>query len=99
MFCFVCMKTLQERKLSSNNIDTVFVVDGYVNWKPATDNKKGFTRHALSNSHKEAVDRLINIPKTQSDILAKFCLHNTKKENTVNRIILLKILSYMIYLW
>ena len=33
------------------------------NWKNALEKKKGFSKHELSECHKEAVARLITIPK------------------------------------
>ena len=67
---------------------------GYSNWKNAT---LSFKRHESSACHREAVEMLITLPTTTSDIAEQLSLQHSKQKEA-NRQIFIKILSSLRYL-
>ena len=65
------------------------VTKGFCSWKDAT---RAFKKHQLSDCHREAVEVVVSLPKTCSDIGEQLSEQYSKeKEN--NRVMLIKILS------
>ena len=62
---------------------------GYSNWKNAT---LSFKRHESSACHREAVEMVITLPATTSDIAEQLSLQHSKQKEA-NRQIFMKILS------
>ena len=51
--------------LKCGTADIAFITRGYQNWKDATN---AFRKHENSACHKQAVDVMITIPATHSDV-------------------------------
>ena len=98
VLCFTCVKAIQNKMLSSTKADPQFTRIGYSNWKNAMDKKKGFQKHALSESHKEAVARVITAPATTTGDVGELLSEKHAKEKAINRKILLTILSNVRFL-
>ena len=98
VLCFTCVKAIQNNMLSSTKADPQFTRIGYSNWKNAMDKKKGFQKHALSESHKEAVARVITAPATTTGDVGELLSEKHAKEKAINRKILLTILSNVRFL-
>ena len=98
VLCFTCVKAIQNNMLSSTKADPQFTRIGYSNWKNAMDKKKGFEKHALSESHKEAVARVITAPATTTGDVGELLSEKHAKEKAINRKILLTILSNVRFL-
>ena len=84
--------------ISSTKAEIAFTETGYQNWKNAMETKRGFHKHELSDSHKEATQRLITIPATMKGPVDELhsTHHSLQKAN--NRRIFLKILANVRYL-
>ena len=67
---------------------------GYSNWKNAT---LSFKRHKSSACHREAVEMVITLPATTSDIAEQLSLQHSKQKEA-NRQIFMKILSSLRFL-
>eukprot|EP00731_Ephydatia_muelleri_P033418 Em0029g24a len=89
-YCHICVKGFKERKMKSSiRADPAFVTKGFCTWKDAT---RAFKKHQLSDCHREAVEVVVSLPKTCSDIGEQLSEQYSKeKEN--NRVMLIKILS------
>lgn len=75
-FCFPCRKYL-----SGNDRDKVFTMEGFKNWKSATDKGKGFSKHCASKSHMLAVVSWEERKKFEKEGSALESLCNTQVEN------------------
>ena len=67
-FCHTCISAFRTGKLkrSSGNVkDSAFLFAGFSNWKDAT---VAFVTHEKSATHKRAVESVITIPQTTSDV-------------------------------
>lgn len=60
VFCYTCLKAIQNNMLSSTKANLAFMQIGFENWKNAMDKKKGFQKHESS----EAVARYVTAPAT-----------------------------------
>lgn len=88
------MKAYRENKLTSGTIDPSFISRGFSNWKDATVKLKA---HECSNCHKEAVQKILTLPKTTQDVGETLSsIH--KQEKQQRRQVLLKILSNVRFL-
>ena len=45
-----------------------FIKTEYTNWKHAGSTEKGFDKHESSNCHQQAIQRLMEIPKSTEDV-------------------------------
>lgn len=93
-FCFLCVKAYKEGKLSGKSSDAAFVSTGFTNWKDACVK---FRTHDSSNSHKEAVEKMVTLPSTTRDIGESLSAAH-KMEKSQNRQMLMKILSNVQFL-
>ena len=98
VFCFNCLQALHNQLISAAKGENAFTETGYSNWKNALEKKKGFSKHELSECHKEAVARLITIPKTAAGDIGDMISSQHALERKQNRNVLLKILSNIRYL-
>ena len=53
--------------LNDIRVENSFIKTGCSNWKHAGDTDKGFHQHESSNCHQQAVQRLIEIPKSMEN--------------------------------
>ena len=49
-------------------VENPFIKTVYSNWKHARNTDKGFHQNESSNCHKQAIQRLIEIPKSTEDV-------------------------------
>ena len=94
-FCHVCAKAEDNGRLSgSTQKDAAFLTKGFTNWKDAT---MSFTRHKVSDCHKEAFEAMITLPKTISDV-AEMLSKSYSAEKKDNRQLFMKILQNITFL-
>ena len=65
VFCYACVRASRQNLISSGNADSAFISTGFQNWKEA---KRVMTGHAVSGCHREAVERLQQIPQAVGDV-------------------------------
>ena len=78
--------------------ESAFTDAGKNNWKITLEKKKEFSKHELSDFHKEAVARLIKIPKTVAGDIGNMISSQNALERKQNRNVLSKILNNFRYL-
>ena len=94
VFCHVCVSALKSKRMERSKDDLAFTSNGFKNWKDATIS---FKNHEASASHKEALQMVMVIPATCSDVGEMLCReHATEKSE--NRQCLLWILSNIRFL-
>ena len=54
--------------LNDIRVENSLIKTGYSNWKHARSTDKSFHQHESSNSHQQAIQRLIEIPKSTEDV-------------------------------
>lgn len=94
VFCHICILALRQKKMQLNRGDTSFVSKGFSNWKDGTI---GFKNHEASASHKEALQVVILLPTTCSDIGDMLSKQHADMKK-FNRECLLKVLSNLQFL-
>ena len=94
VFCHTCVKAFKEMKMSFRSAEDAFILRGFQNWKLATS---VFRQHELSNCHKEAVEKIITLPATTSDV-GEMLSKAHGQEKSENRQVLLAILSNLRFL-
>ena len=97
-FCHACLKAVQYGILSASKADPAFTVNGFCNWKNATDKKKGFHQHEMSEAHMEAVTRYVTAPGTALGDVGELLSKQHVQEKSKNRKVLLMMLSNIRYL-
>lgn len=65
VFCYLCIKLLQGKKMAPKRADPFFVQRGLSYWKDATI---AFKKHESSDCHKEAVEVSIVVPCVCPDV-------------------------------
>ena len=93
-FCHTCIKAFKEKKLFSNSCDPSFIRKGFHNWKDAT---LKFRAHESSNTHKEAILKVVTLPKTTRNV-GEALSSSLRHEKLERRKVLLKILSNIRFL-
>ena len=94
VFCHLCMKSLQAKKMTAKRADPSFTQKGFAYWKDATI---AFKKHASSDCHKEAVEVSIVLPRSCPDVGEMLSSHHSQQKKD-NRECLLKILSNLKFL-
>ena len=94
VFCHTCVKAFKKMKMSFRSAEDAFISRGFQNWKLATS---VFRQHELSNCHKEAVEKIITLPVTTSDV-GEMLSKAHAQEKSENRQVLLAILSNLRFL-
>ena len=74
--------------------DAAFLTKGFTNWKDAT---MSFTRHEVSDCHKETFEAMITLPKTTSDV-AEMLSKSHSAEKKDSRQLFMKILLNIAFL-
>ena len=93
-YCFLCIKAYKERKISVKNTDPAFISTGFRNWKYALIK---FRTHDSSSCHREAVEKVLTLPKTTRDI-AESLSSAHKADKLKNRQMLMKVLTNVQFL-
>ena len=65
----------------STKAEETFTQLGFINRKKAREKVRGFDKHQLSASHKEATDRFIVIPERSAGDIAFISSYHTVKRN------------------
>ena len=97
VFCHTCVKAVESNKISlekGNIKDSAFITTGYCNWKDAT---VACPQHALSKTHKNAVETMVMLPRTCGDIsemLSSSLLH----ERIKNRQCMIAVATSLLFL-
>ena len=94
-FCYLCMHCEHEKKfLPSTKRDLAFISRGFTFWK---EGPKAFKKHQVSECHREAVDTLIVLPRSTTDIAEQMSAQH-KAEKAFNRQMLLVVLQSVRFL-
>ena len=88
------MSALKSKRMYRSRGDPAFTTNGFKNWKDATIS---FKTHEASASHKEALQVVIVIPSTCSDVGEMFSREHAQEKGE-NRQCLLRILSNIRFL-
>ena len=67
-FCHICIRAFNQGCLSNSKIEPRFISEGYTNWKDAQSKGRGFPGHHNSECHKEAVERIVELPESNMDV-------------------------------
>ena len=81
LICHACCKALKTKKvdLMKGNWESLFIVNGFSNWKDST---RIFKKHNASDVHKHAVEKLHNLPR---NYIGESLNTAHKKERQMNR--------------
>ena len=77
LLCHVCVSALKSKRMERSRGDLAFTSNGFKNWKDATI---GFKNHEASASHKEALQVVMVIPATCSDVGEMFLGNMPKRK-------------------
>ena len=71
-YCFTCVEAVKTGKLKNTGHvkESAFVYGGFCNWKDGT---RCFATHESSGTHKAAVDVVITMPSSTSDVSEMLC--------------------------
>ena len=64
--------------MSVRNAKGAFISKGFSNWKLATS---VFRHHEFSNCHKEAVEKIITLPTTTTDVVEMLCKAHVQEKS------------------
>ena len=94
VFCYICAKAYNEKKLSASSVESAYIIIGYTNWKDAINN---FSQHERSKCHTDSVLKIVTVPKTMKDVGE--CLSSQHaKEKSERRQLFMKILQNIAFL-
>ena len=96
-FCHVCIRAYHRSCISDNNIEPRWISEGYINWKDATCEGRGFQGHKLFKGRKEAINCTLFLPTCRGNVGETFSSKHAVKKS-VNCQALLKILSKVRFL-
>ena len=97
VFCFTCIKTVEQNLISKKIAEKAFISVGYKNWSNAATSGRGFCNHNQYETHREAHQSILVISRQFEDIGEQISQpHVEEKPNT--RQALLKILSNVCFL-
>ena len=88
VFCHVCVSALKSKRMERSRGDLAFTSNGFKNWKDTTIS---FKNHEASASHKEALQVVMVIPATCSDV-GEMLSREHAQEKSENRQCLFRIL-------
>lgn len=97
VYCIICKNAERYGMLTNVKVEDSFVRTGYTNWKKARCTNKGFNKHESSKCHEQAMQRLIEIPKSTKDV-SQLLQSNLTDLQSQSRASLLKIISCLRYL-
>ena len=89
VYCIICKNADHYNMLNDVRLENSFIKTGYSNWKHARRTDKGFHQHESSNCHQQAIQRLIEIPKTTEDV-SQMIKNNSTEVQSQNRVCLIK---------
>ena len=65
VFCYICTKAYNEKKLSASSVESAYITNGYTNWKDAINN---FNQHERSKCHADSVLKMVTVPRSMKDV-------------------------------
>ena len=83
IFCHVCVKALQSKRMDIKRGEPAFVTAGFSNWEDGTI---GLKKHEQLSSHKEAVEKMVTLPSSCPDVAEMLSRENmqSRRKTTVN---------------
>ena len=94
LYFAMCVSALKSKRMERSRGDLAFTSNGFKNWKDATIS---FKNHEASASHKEALQVVMVIPATCSDV-GEMLSREHAQEKSKNRQCLIRILSNIHFL-
>ena len=94
LYFAMCVSALKSKRMERSRGDLAFTSNGFKNWKDATIS---FKNHEASASHKEALQLVMVIPATCSDV-GEMLSREHAQEKSKNRQCLIRILSNIHFL-
>ena len=94
LYFAMCVSALKSKRMERSRGDLAFTSNGFKNWKDATIS---FKNHEASASHKEALQVVMVIPATCSDV-GEILSREHAQEKSKNRQCLIRILSNIHFL-
>ena len=94
LYFAMCVSALKSKRMERSRGDLAFTSNGFKNWKDATIS---FKNHEASASHKEALQVVMVIPATCSDVGEMLSREHAQEKNK-NRQCLIRILSNIHFL-
>ena len=94
LYFAMCVSALKSKRMERSRGDIAFTSNGFKNWKDATIS---FKNHEASASHKEALQVVMVIPATCSDV-GEMLSREHAQEKSKNRQCLIRILSNIHFL-
>ena len=64
VFCYICTKAYNVKKLSASNVESAYITNGYTNWKNAINN---FNQHERSKFHADSVLKVVTVARFMKD--------------------------------
>ncbi|XP_076343198.1 zinc finger MYM-type protein 1-like [Tachypleus tridentatus] len=94
VLCHTCLLAEKEQKLNAKYKESALLRDGFSNWKKA---REKFRDHQMSQCHKMAVENVMVLPKTCSDIgeMLDMTLGEEKKESRSNMAKIIKNIQFL----
>ena len=65
VFCYICTKAYNEKKLSASSVESAYITNGYTNWKDAINI---FNQHERSKCHADSVLKVVTVPRCMKDV-------------------------------
>ena len=97
VYCIICANAYDHHMINDIKVENSFVKTGCSNWKNTRSNDKRFHQHETSKLHQQAIQKLIEVPKSTKDVATMFKTNMTETQRE-NRTSLLKIVFCLCYL-
>ena len=97
VYCIIYINGHHHNMINDIKLENSFAKTAYSNWKNARSKDKGFHQHEISKCHLQAIQKLIEIPKSTKDVATMFKTNMTETKRE-NRTSLLNIISCLCYL-
>ena len=92
VFCYYCTKASQQQKLTNKKPDKAFIEIGFQTWSKG---KAPLRAHQNSECHREAIEKLVILPKTSTPV-QNLLFSQSVKDKCENRECLKIIISTLI---
>ena len=80
VFCYICTKAYNEKKLSASSVESLYITNGYTNWKriPLTTLT---SMKDLSKCHADSVLKMVTVPRSMKDVRECLSSQHAKKKS------------------
>ena len=86
VFCYICTKAYNEKKLSASSVELAYITNGYTNW---TINN--FNQHERSKCHADSVLKMVTVPRSMKDV--RECLSSQHAKEKSERLMYKKLVG------